>query len=142
MLKVPEDLQSILTDSSLHTASPDMSTKDILARYGHIVQGHVQSQKVGAADKPPLSASGSHKSNVMATRIDSDAQQTTALQKQSYARPMDNQAQYNGSNHDLQAPKAPYAKDRAGSHSSNEGYSPLNLRSSYQARAGTPGLAS
>ncbi|KAJ9660803.1 Rho-type GTPase activating protein Rga1 [Neophaeococcomyces mojaviensis] len=139
--EVPEDLQSILTDSSLHSASPDMSTKEILARYGHIVQGHVQAQRVGPPDGLPLSASGPHKSNGMATRIDSDAQQVSALQKQSSARPVQNQGQ-NGSNHDLQAPKAPYLTDRAGSYSSNEGYSPANVRSSYQAKAGMPGVAS
>ncbi|KAJ8609311.1 hypothetical protein MRB53_039186 [Persea americana] len=51
--EVPEDLQSILTDSALHTASADMSTKEILARYGHIAQGHAQAQKgVAAADVP------------------------------------------------------------------------------------------
>jgi len=118
-----------------------MSTKEILARYGHIVQGHVQAQRIGGTDGTPLSASGSHKSNGMATRIDVDAQQVSALQKQSSARPVQNLT-HNDSNYDLQAPKAPYLKDRAGSHSSNEGYSPANIRSSYQAKASAPGLAS
>lgn len=139
---MPEDLQSILTDNALHTASADMSTKEILARYGHIVQGHVQSQKtVAAADAPAHSASNSQDTNGMATRIDVDANQATALQKQSSARPVQNQYQ-NNSAHDLVAPRAPYAQDRAASQSSHEDYSPANNRSSYQARAGMPGIAS
>ncbi|KAK5940538.1 Rho-type GTPase activating protein Rga1 [Knufia obscura] len=142
MCEVPEDLQSILTDSSLHTASADMSTKEILARYGHIVQGHVQTQRVGAPDAPGHSPSNSQKANGMATRIDIDANQTSALQKQSSARHVPNQMQQNSSAHDLAAPKAPYATDRAGSQSSHEDYSPNNIRSSYQAKAGVPGMAS
>lgn len=145
--QVPEDLQSILTDSSLHNASADMSTKEILARYGHIVQGHVQSQKsVAAADAPAHSASNSRSSNGMATRIDVDANQTTALQKQSSARHVQNQFQNqihnNISGNDLTAPKAPYAKDRAGSQSSDGDYSPANIRSSYQGKTGVTGIAS
>ncbi|KAK5092121.1 Rho-type GTPase activating protein Rga1 [Exophiala xenobiotica] len=142
MCEVPEDLQSILTDSALHTASADMSTKEILARYGHIVQGHVQPQKVGAPDGPGHSPSNSQKANGMATRIDIDANQANALRKQSSARPLQNQTQQNNSAHDLGAPNAPFAADRAGSQSSQEGYSPNNIRSSYQAKAGVPGMAS
>lgn len=123
-----------------------MSTKEILARYGHIVQGHVQSQKVGAADGPAHSASNSKSSNGMATRIDVDANQATALQKQSSARHVQNQyqnqAHNNLSGNDLTAPKAPYAKDRAGSQSSHEDYSPANIRSSYQGKTGVTGVAS
>jgi len=119
-----------------------MSTKEILARYGHIVQGHVQTQKVGAADGPGHSPSNSQKANGMATRIDIDANQANALHKQSSARPVQNQMQQNNSAHDLAGPNAPYANDRAGSQSSHEGYNPNNIRSSYQAKAGVPGMAS
>ena len=136
--QVPEDLQSILTDSSLHTASADMSTKEILARYGHIVQGHVQSQKsVAAADAPAQSASSS-KSNGMATRIDQDANQRAALSQQSSARPVQNQMLQNNSNHNLGTPNAPYAQERAGSQSSHEDYGSSNIRSSYSAKPGMP----
>jgi len=140
--QVPEDLESILTDSALHTASPDMSTKEILARYGHIVQGHVQPQRLGPPDGPGHSPSNSQKANGMATRIDIDANQTSALQKQSSARTVQNQLQPNNSAHDLGALKAPFAKDRVGGQSNLEDYSPNNVRSSYQAKAGVPGMAS
>lgn len=144
---MPEDLQSILTDSSLHNASADMSTKEILARYGHIVQGQVQSQKsVAAADGPAHSASNSKSSNGMATRIDVDANQASALRNQSSAKPVQNQfqnqAHNNLSGQDLTAPKAPYAKDRAGSQSSHEDYNAANIRSSYQAKPGVTGVTS
>lgn len=119
-----------------------MSTKEILARYGHIVQGHVQTQKVGAPDAPGHSPSNSQQANGMATRIDIDANQTSALQKQSSARPVQNQMQQNNSGYDLAAPKAPFAKDRAGSQNSHEDYNSNNVRSSYQAKAGVPGMAS
>jgi hypothetical protein len=114
-----------------------MSTKEILARYGHIVQGHIQTQKFGTFDGPGHSPSNSQKANGMATRIDIDANQASALQKQSSARPVQNNPA-----HDLAAPRAPYAQDRAGSQSSHEDYSPNNIRSSYQAKAGVPGMAS
>lgn len=120
-----------------------MSTKEILARYGHIVQGHVQSQKaVGAADAPGQSASSSNKPNGMATRIDQDANQNAALSKQSSARPVQNQIPQNNSNHNLSGPHPPYAQERAGSQSSHEDYSSGNFRSSYQAKPGVPGIAS
>lgn len=113
-----------------------MSTKEILARYGHIVQGHVQSQKaVGAADAPAQSATTPTKQNGMATRIDRDVNQRTALEKQSSARPMQNE---HNSAHNLSAPNAPYAKERAGSQSSHEDYGSANIRSSYQAKPGVP----
>lgn len=100
-----------------------MSTKEILARYGHIVQGHVQSQKaVGAADAPGQSASSSNKPNGMATRIDQDANQNAALSKQSSARPVQNQQPQNNSNNNLGGPHPPYAQDRKGSQSSHEDY--------------------
>jgi len=119
-----------------------MSTKEILARYGHIVQGHIQPQRVGAPDGPGHSPSNSQKANGMATRIDVDANQTSALQKQSSARTVQNQLQPNNSAHDLGAPRAPFAKDRVGGQNSHEDYSSNNIRSSYQAKAGVPGMAS
>lgn len=140
MCEVPEDLQSILADSALHNASADMSTKDILARYGHIVQGHVQSQKPdAAAGAPSHSASSSQNANGMAMRVDIDANQTTALKKQSSARHVQNQ-NVSAPPNEYQGPRQPYAQDRTGSPASHDGYE--NVRSSYQAKTGVPGLAS
>lgn len=137
-----------------------MSTKEILARYGHIAQGQVQSQRtVEAADAPALSASNSQRSanNVltMATRIDSDAKQTSALSKQSSVQPVNrsngtptnghhhyHHHHHNNQQHDLTAPKAPYAnatttanlEDKGSNTSSQEDYISNNLRTSYSAK--------
>lgn len=119
-----------------------MSTKEILARYGHIVQGHVQSQRPEAgADAPAHSATNSQNSNSMATRIDIDANQTTALQKQSSARHHNQSTRVTPSNHDMGGPR-PYAQDRTASPNMYEGHRADNVRSSYQAKPGMPGIAS
>lgn len=120
-----------------------MSTKEILARYGHIAQGQVQSQRtVEAADAPALSASNSQRSAsntlTMATRIDSDAKQTSALSKQSSVQPINkpNGVSMNG-HHDLASPKAPYSNtshDEMGINSTSDDYMSSNLRNSYSAK--------
>ena len=113
-----------------------MSTKEILARYGHIAQGRGQRQQaVAAADAPSQSATTPTKPNGMATRIDQDTNQTSALQKQSSARHMQSNHQ-NNSAQNLTAPNAPYAKERAGSQSSHEDYNAGHARFSYQAKPG------
>jgi hypothetical protein len=156
-LQVPEDLQSILTDSSLHDGSAELTTKEILLRYGHIVKGHVQANQasVQAADAPaqgPLSASSSNKApGPVATRVDVDPYQANAWQKQSSVRHVQNAYPAGGSGAGLSAPQqdfnfsapgSPYARDRSGSQGSQSSFGQAGGRQSYQTRPGTLGVTS
>lgn len=140
-------MQSILTDSNLHNGSAELTTKEILSRYGDIVRGNVQKHTVQGPDSPamPHSAAGSSKSPIpVATRVDVDPYQATAWQKQSSVRPVQNlgppgaQQDFNFS-----APTSPFAmRERAGSAGSQEvAYGGGSARQSYQNKPGL-GVAS
>jgi hypothetical protein len=147
-------LQSILTDSTLHTSSADLTTKEILSRYGDIVRGNVAKQTVQGPDSPaaPPSAAGSSKSPVpVATRVDVDPYQANAWQKQSSVRPIQNFGPPSAQqDHGFAPPMGQFAiRDRAGSAGSREGEVSYggggggtgSARQSYQNKAGL-GVAS
>jgi hypothetical protein len=153
--QVPEDLQSILTDSSLHDGSAELTTKEILQRYGHVGRGNVQASQasVQAADAPakgPLSASGSNRpTGPLATRVDVDPSQANAWQKQSSVRHVQNAYPAGGNGSGLNAPQqdfnfgapsSPYARTRSGSQGSQGSFG--GGRQSYQPRPGTLGVTS
>lgn len=125
---MPEDLQSILTDSSLHNSSAELTTKEILSRYGDIVRGNVQKQVVQAADMPaqgPTSATGSSKgSNPVAMRVDVDPSQANAWHKQSSVRPVQNfgPASQQPQTFEYATPSQPYGRSRADSDSSQASF--------------------
>ncbi|KAI9829890.1 MAG: hypothetical protein M1826_005312 [Phylliscum demangeonii] len=86
MCEVPEDLQSILNDNTLFNGSADITTKEILKRYGNVVRSGGPPRTVANQD-----ASSSHskegRGNVpIATRVDTDPSQATAWQKESSVR--------------------------------------------------------
>ncbi|KAI9798842.1 MAG: hypothetical protein M1825_004965 [Sarcosagium campestre] len=86
MSTVPEDLQSILEDSSLFTNNADLTTKEILKRYGDIARNPGPQRTVVAADSPP-SRSRDGRGNVpVATRVDTDPSQETAWRNESSVR--------------------------------------------------------
>ncbi|KAI1622667.1 paxillin [Exophiala viscosa] len=142
--QVPEDLQSILTDSSLHVGPVEITTKEILSRYGHIAKGQVVRQTVQAPDGPARSpASATNSFGPVATRVDVDPSQTTAWQKQSSVRPVQNMASAtSGPNHDFNfsAPNSPYARERAGSSGSAGSHVGGSGRHSFQPKPGTMGV--
>lgn len=146
---MPEDLQSILTDSTLHNGSAELTTKEILSRYGDIAKGNVQlthrtAQAPDAPAQGQLSASSSSRSNPVAMRVESDPSQATAWQKQSSVRPVQNtSANPTAPQHDFDfnAPQSPYARDRSGSQGSQGSQANPNGRQSYQHRPGL-GVAS
>ncbi|KAB8356339.1 hypothetical protein FH972_023923 [Carpinus fangiana] len=59
MCEVPEDLQSILNDSSLFSGSADITTKEILKRYGDVVGKSVSTQSASGFVGVPHHASSS-----------------------------------------------------------------------------------
>jgi len=149
-IQVPEDLQSILTDSSLHNSSADLTTKEILSRYGDIVKGNIQTSQrtVQGPDAPaqgPLSTTNSNRSanGPVATRVDVNPYQATAWQKQSSARPVQNAASgASAPQHDFNfnAPSSSYDRDRSGSQGSQGSHGTPSARQSYQPRSGAMGV--
>jgi hypothetical protein len=145
-MQVPEDLQSILTDTGLHGGSAELTTKEILSRYGHIAKGQVQKQVVQAPDGPVRSpVSASHSVGPVATRVDVDPYQATAWQKQSSVRPVQNMASAtSATDFNFGTPNTPYARGRAGSSGSNGshgGGGTPSGRQSYQPKSGPMGIA-
>jgi hypothetical protein len=156
-LQVPEDLQSILTDSNLHDGSAELTTKEILIRYGHIVKGNVHANQasVQAADAPaqgPLVASSSNRpTGPVATRVDVDPYQANAWQQQSSVRHVQNAYPSGSGGAGLTAPQqefnfnvpvSPYARNRSGSQGSQNSLGQAGGRQSYQTRPGTLGVPS
>lgn len=81
MCEVPADLQSILNDTTLFNNNSEITTKEILKRYGDIARTPIQRGNPYATDSPPRSKDG----GPIALRIDSDPSQAHAWQKQSSA---------------------------------------------------------
>jgi hypothetical protein len=149
--QVPEHIQSILTDTDLHNQTEELTTQQILTRYGDIARGQVpvHQRSAQAADGPvptPLSATSNRSNNVpVATRVDVDPYQTNAWQQQSSVRHVQaSAAPYapGNPNPDFSAPDSPFVRDRAGSGSSQGSYGPAGGRRSYHMKPGTTGIVS
>lgn len=139
-MKVPEDLQSILNDTTLFNASSDITTKEILKRYGDIGAGGGPKQTVEIVDQPPSAlprskdgSSGGNPPRAMApvvTRVDTDPYQAHARQKESSVRHIQEAPGANPNNQntppqqwqqsDLEPPPATYPQ-RAGTPDSHSG---------------------
>jgi len=125
---VPEDLQSILSDPTLFNNPSDITTKEILKRYGDIgTNGGPRRQVETEQSSLGRSKDGRALAPVV-TRVDGDPSQAYAWQKESSVR-------------HIQEPSAPYAGNP-----SNQNTPPqqqwqgedLERPSPYSHRAGTP----
>ncbi|PGH14664.1 hypothetical protein AJ80_05845 [Polytolypa hystricis UAMH7299] len=88
MCQVPQDLQSILTDSTLFNGSADITTKEILKRYGDIGRLPVTQRTPTGLESMPVRGMNRNSGGTppIATRIDRDPSQATAWQMQSSVR--------------------------------------------------------
>ncbi|KAF2214824.1 hypothetical protein CERZMDRAFT_66083 [Cercospora zeae-maydis SCOH1-5] len=109
MCEVPEDLAMILNDSSLFSNNAEITTKEILKRYGDrakaptVNSGHVVAAQNGTTS-PPSSAP-------VVTRVDTDPYQQSAWQNESSVRHV-------GSDRDpMTPPTLPYANANASTES-------------------------
>ncbi|KAI5370302.1 Putative Rho GTPase activation protein [Septoria linicola] len=109
MCEVPEDLAMILNDSSLFSNNAEITTKEILKRYGDrakaptVNSGHVVVAQNGTTS-PPSSAP-------VVTRVDTDPYQQSAWQNESSVRHV-------GSDRDpMTPPSLPYANPNASTES-------------------------
>ena len=84
-LQVPEDLQSILGDQTLFNNPSDITTKEILKRYGDLGTNGGPRHQVETTETGGISPA-SRKERAMVTRVDTDPSQTYAWQKESSAR--------------------------------------------------------
>lgn len=84
---MPEDLQSILSDPTLFNNPSDITTKEILKRYGDIGTNGGPKHQVETTESS--SPGGRHKDRALApvvTRVDTDPSQAFAWQKESSVR--------------------------------------------------------
>ncbi|KAL2381047.1 hypothetical protein RJ035_006591 [Blastomyces gilchristii] len=88
MCEVPQQLQSVLTDSTLFNGSAEITTKEILKRYGGDLSKIATPQRAPptAEGTPVRTGSGRAVNPPLATRIDKDPSQANAWQMQSSVR--------------------------------------------------------
>ncbi|CAG8983598.1 hypothetical protein HYALB_00004618 [Hymenoscyphus albidus] len=89
MCEVPEDLQSILSDTTLFTTTNgEVTTKEILKRYGDLGQNGGPRHQVETVEGSPRKegGGGGRGAAPVITRIDTDPSQTHARQKESSVR--------------------------------------------------------
>ncbi|PWW79213.1 RhoGAP-domain-containing protein [Tuber magnatum] len=86
MCEVPEDLLSILNDTNLFSHGADVTTKDILKRYGDLVNKPTPARTPQAMSSPPRSKDGRQPTTPVFHRVDTDPSQNVAWQKETTAR--------------------------------------------------------
>ena len=91
--QVPEDIQSILNDSSLFNNSSDITTKEILKRYGDVVRSPagqpliITDNEFADSPLPRKESTGNSRAGApVVTRVDKDPHQARAWQKESSVR--------------------------------------------------------
>jgi hypothetical protein len=108
--QVPEDLQSILSDPSLFNSTSDITTKEILKRYGDLGQNGGPRHQV-ETESPQSSRSkdgGQRPLAPVVTRVDTDPSQAYAWQKESSVRHVQEpSAAYGGSSSNQNTPPQP-----------------------------------
>ncbi|KAK4545738.1 hypothetical protein LTR36_002692 [Oleoguttula mirabilis] len=115
MCEVPEDLAMILNDSSLFSNSAEITTKEILKRYGDRAKAPtVNSQHPGT----PSAHNGTTSPSPMATRVDTDPHMQNAWQNESSVRHVGSDREGLGAGPGGQTPPTlPYANARGSSDS-------------------------
>jgi hypothetical protein len=126
---VPEDFQSILNDPSFFNNSSEITTKEILKRYGEIAaNGGLRRQNTGSQSPLGRSKQGSGRAIAPAiTRVDTDPSQANAWKKESSVR-------------HVQDPSAPHAGNPNQHTPQQQQWQGADLEhpSPYSQRAGTP----
>lgn len=128
--QVPEELALILNDSSLFSNSADITTKEILKRYGDRAKAPVVASPAFNSTKPdsygdasspvPPGQSSSGMPMPVAQRVDTDPNMLTAWQNESSVRHVGSDTQPNQAG-GVTPPTLPYAQSR---HSQDSGGSP------------------
>lgn len=127
IFQIPEDLQSILNDPTLFRENAEVTTKEILKRYGDIARGSF-SQKPGDGGET-FTITNPNRNNNMPTsaRIETDPSQDAAWQMQSSVRHVPGPSGHSHSKSatpqaglDFVPPQAPYHRERSTSNGSQQ----------------------
>ncbi|CAL5867152.1 uncharacterized protein PFLUO_LOCUS1364 [Penicillium psychrofluorescens] len=86
MCEIPEDLQSILNDPSLFRENAEVTTKEILKRYGDIARGSFSQRPDNGGETFTINNSNRGNNTPTSARIETDPSQDTAWQMQSSVR--------------------------------------------------------
>lgn len=120
MCEVPEDLQLILNDSSLFSKDADITTKEILKRYGDRAKAPQVTQQNPSSDPSespaPRSREGRSSAPVV-TRVDTDPHQANAWQNESSVRHVQGPGVGGMGANDMGTPRLPYANPSASTES-------------------------
>ncbi|KFZ15422.1 hypothetical protein V502_05626 [Pseudogymnoascus sp. VKM F-4520 (FW-2644)] len=113
MCEVPEDLQSILNDSSLFNNSGDITTKEILKRYGDIAASGGPRHQVETTHGPARSNDGSGRAHApVVTRVETENSQNGTWQNETSVRHVQEPSvNFGGSGSQTTPPQQPWQGD-------------------------------
>ncbi|KFX97555.1 hypothetical protein V495_04306 [Pseudogymnoascus sp. VKM F-4514 (FW-929)] len=113
MCEVPEDLQSILNDSSLFNNSGDITTKEILKRYGDIAASGGPRHQVETTQGPARSNDGSGRAHApVVTRVETENSQNGTWQNETSVRHVQEPSvNFGGSGSQTTPPQQPWQGD-------------------------------
>ncbi|KAL4885207.1 hypothetical protein BJY04DRAFT_144733 [Aspergillus karnatakaensis] len=86
MCEIPEDLQSVLTDSTLFRENSEVTTKEILKRYGDIARGSFSQKPSNGGETFTITNQNRGANIPTSARIETDPNQDAAYQMQSSVR--------------------------------------------------------
>jgi len=114
--QVPEDLALILNDSGLWSNNAEITTKEILKRYGDRAKAPTIGNSLSHEmhEQPPRSSGTAGGVNPVVTRVDTDPHQQDAWRNESSVRAV-------AADGGFQAPNLPYNAQRNGSSESHSG---------------------
>lgn len=111
-LQVPEDLAMILNDSTLFSNSADITTKEILRRYGD----RAKAPQVTSANASQIH-NGTSSPTPVVTRVETDSHVQNAWQNESSVRHVGSDLDRRTGAGEFESPQLPYANPRDSSES-------------------------
>lgn len=84
--QIPEDLQSVLSDTTFFKENTEVTTKEILRRYGDIARGSFSPKASNGGETVTITNSNRAANIPTSARIETDPSQDTAWQMQSSVR--------------------------------------------------------
>ncbi|KAJ5217980.1 uncharacterized protein N7498_000079 [Penicillium cinerascens] len=119
MCEIPEDLQSVLSDPTLFKENSEVTTKEILKRYGDIARGSFRPENGG--ETFTITPSNRNNQNTpTSARIETDPSQDAAWQMQSSVRHVAGPSGHSHSTSDYGAPQPAYRRERSASNGSSQ----------------------
>lgn len=117
-LQVPEDLALILNDSGLWSNNAEITTKEILKRYGDRAKAPTVGNSIpDLTEYPPRSSGTAGGANPVVTRVDTDPHQQDAWRNESSVRAVAAEGGF-------AAPNLPYSTQQANGSTESHGGSP------------------